>query len=90
MDVPDGADLARAHAGTHFLKERIEAEVEVRAVNEPGSFAELRELGRFVGSERERLLAHNVLPRSEHQLHLRVVELVRRRDVHDVDPLVAE
>ena len=40
--------------------------------------------------DRQRLLADDVLPGREHRLHLRVVEVVRRRQVNDVDTLVLE
>ena len=48
------------------------------------------QLGRLLGRHRERLLAHDVLPGGEHLLGLRVMEVVRRRQVHDVDRLVRE
>ena len=90
MDVPHLADLAGQHAGPGLVDEREEAQVEVRAVDEAARLGELEQLGRLLRRHRERLLADDVLPRREHLLGLRMVEVVRRRQVDDVDRVVGE
>jgi hypothetical protein len=51
---------------------------------------ELRELGRLLGVERERLLADDVLAGRERLLDLCVVQVVRRREVNDIHIVVGE
>ncbi len=87
---PDLPELAGTHPLARLLHERVEADVEVRAVHEPAPLGQLDELGGLRGGHRERLLADDVLARLERLLHLRVVEVVRRRQVDDVDPVVGE
>ena len=90
VHVPDVADLAGADALARLLHERVEADVEVRAVHETGRRREFDELRRLGGGHRERLLADDVLPGRECLLHLRMVKVVRRRQVDDVDAVVLE
>jgi hypothetical protein len=59
-------------------------------VHEPGALGERHELGGLARVERERLLADHVLARLQHRLDLRVMEVVGRRDVHDVHARVLE
>ena len=70
MDVPDLADLALAHALAGLLDDRVEADVEVRAVDEPGALRQLDELRRLDRGHRERLLADDVLAGRERLLRL--------------------
>ena len=90
VDVPDLAQLACADARARLLHDRVEADVEVRAVDEARLLGALEKLRRLLGGQRERLLADDVLAGFERRQHLRVVEVVRRREVHDVDLLVGE
>jgi hypothetical protein len=73
-----------------MLRERIEARHEVRAVDDARRFGELDELPRLGCSQRQRLLADDVLAGRQRLLNLPVVEVVRRGLVHDVDVLVLE
>ena len=90
MDVPDLADPAVRDERASFLALRVEADVEVRAVDESAALGELEQLGRLHRVQRERLLADDVLARLEDRLHLRVVQVVGRRQVHDLDALVRQ
>jgi hypothetical protein len=72
------------------VHERKEAKVEVRAVDEAARRRESEQLGRLLGRHRERLLADDVLARRERLLRLRVVQVVRRRQMDDVDGRVRE
>jgi len=90
VDVPDLPHLACAHTLAGLLDERIEANVEVRGMDEPRAPGELDELGGLVGRDRQRLLADHVFPRLERLLRLRVVQVVRRCQVDDVDSFVRE
>ena len=59
-------------------------------MDEPRPLRQLDELCGLVGRHGQRLLAHNVLPGGECLHHLRVVEMVWRRDMDDVDSVVVE
>jgi hypothetical protein len=59
-------------------------------VDEAALVGEPHELGRLRGGQRERLLADDVLAGGERGLHLRVVEVIRRRDVDDVHARVRQ
>ena len=72
------------------MDEREEAQVEVRAVDEAARLGELEQLAGLLRRHRERLLADDVLARGEHLLRLRMVQVVRRRQVDDVDRVVGE
>ncbi len=90
MHVPDGTDLAAQNQRASLLHLRIEADVEVRAVHNAALDGQLEQLSRLIGGHSERLLADDVLARLERLLDLRIVELVRRRQMDDVHTLVAE
>ena len=90
VDVPDGAEHARRHERARLMGDRIEAEVEVRAVHEPALLRKLEQLRGLRRRRRQRLLADDVLARRQGVAHLVVMEVVRRRDVDHVHPLVGE
>ena len=90
VDVPDLAQRARRHERPRLVRDRVEAEVEVRAVHEPALRRELEQLGRLRRGRRQRLLADDVLAGRQRIAHLPVMEMVRRRHVDDVHPLVGE
>ncbi len=91
VHVPDVAELAAARARTGLLDQRVEADVEVRAVDEPAALGELEQLAptrRRSGRAASR--RRRACPAASACLHLRVVEVVRRRQVDDVDAVVGE
>ena len=90
VDVPDVAQRADAHERPRLVDHRVEAKVEVRAVDEPAPLGELEQLGRLRRGRRERLLANDVLAGRQGIAYLAVMEMVRGRHVDDVDPLVGE
>src|SRR5262245_43413042 len=59
-------------------------------MDEPALVCKAHELAGLPRRQRERLLADDVLPGLERRLRLRVVQVVRRRDVDDVDAVVLE
>jgi hypothetical protein len=59
-------------------------------VHEPALDGEREQLPRLGRGQRERLLADDVLAGRERRLHLRVVQVIGRRQVHDIDALVCE
>jgi hypothetical protein len=59
-------------------------------VDEAAALGKLEELRRLRGIHRERLLADDVLTCLERRLDLRVVQMVRRRQVDDVDAPLRE
>ena len=79
--------MTSARASWHW---RVEADVEVGAVDEAASLRELDELRGLLRVDREGLLADDVLARLQCRPRLRVVELVRRRQMNDVDAIVGE
>ena len=87
---PDLSQLARVHALAGLLHERVEAHVEVRAVHESAPLGQLDELRGLRRRHRQWLLADDVLARLERLLHLRMVEVVGRRQMDDVDLVVGE
>ena len=89
----DEADVAEAAVGdelANVLVERVEADVEVDRVDGPLRAASSTRPADSVGRHRQRLLAHDVLAGGEDRLRLRDVEVVRGRDVDDVDARVVE
>ena len=89
-DQPDVPHPAVAHEPRHVLVERVEPDVEVDRVDEAARRGQPDEVARLVRGHRQGLLAHDVPARREDRLDLRVVQLVGRRDVDDVDPVVVE
>ena len=59
-------------------------------MDEPALLGEAEQLAGLLRGERQRLLAHDVLAGGEHAFDLRVVEVVRRRQMDDVDALVGQ
>jgi hypothetical protein len=90
VNVPDVAEASLGDQRPRLLALGVEAGVEVRGVDEPAAPGELEQLRRLRRVQRERLLADDVLPRLERRPHLRIVQVVRRRHVDDVDALVCE
>jgi hypothetical protein len=90
VDVPDLAERALIQERPRLLHERIEPRHEVRAMDDPRRVRELDQLSRLGRRQGERFLADNVLASRKRLLHLRVVQVVRRRQVHDVDAVVLE
>ena len=89
-DQVDVAQRPGAHPGRGLLDLRVEADVEVHGVHEPGALGERHELGGLARVHAERLLADDVLAGLQHRLDLRVVEVVGRREVDDVHARVRE
>ena len=90
VDAVDRAEVAAADPRAGLPAERVEADVVVRAVDEPALLGEPEQLAGLRGGQRQRLLADDVLAGREHGLHLRVVEVVRRRQVDDADAVVVQ
>ena len=90
MDVPDVAELAARDERAGLLALRVEADVEVRAVDEPASLGELEQLRRLLRVIASGFSQTTCLPASSACLRLRVVEMVRRRQMDDVDAIVGE
>jgi hypothetical protein len=90
VNVPDLPQLAGVYPRTRLPDQRIEAKVEVRAVDEAGALCQLQELGGLGGREGKRLLADHVLAGLERLLRLRVMQVVRSGQMDDVDALVGE
>ena len=57
VHAPQPAELAIPDARPHLLHERVEPDVEVRAVDEAARSRQLEQLSRLIGGQRERLLA---------------------------------
>src|SRR5207302_10448039 len=77
VDVPDLADAAVREERPGLLALRVEADVEVRAVDEAAALGELEQLGGLPRVERKGLFADDVLAGRERRAHLRVVQVVR-------------
>ena len=90
MHVPHLAQLAVPHPRPRLLHQRVEADVEVRAMHETALIGECGQLLRLGRGDRKRLLADDVLPGGEDRLHLRVVKIVRRREMDDIDAVVRQ
>ena len=90
VDVPDLADAAVREERPGLLALRVEADVEVRAVDEAAALGELEELGRLRRGHRQRLLTDDVLARRQAGLQLRVVQHVGRGHVHHIDRRIGE
>ena len=89
-DEPDVSKLSRSDELVDVLVERVEADVEVDGVHLPAARRTLDQVGGLLGGHGQWLLAHHVPIRVEDASHLRVVEVVRRGDVDDLDAIVVE
>ena len=89
-DEPDVSKLSRRDELVGVLVERVEADVEVDGVHLPAARCTLDEVGGLLGGHGQWLLAYHVAIRVEDESHLRVVEVVRRGDVNDLDAIVVE
>jgi hypothetical protein len=70
VDAVDGTEVPAPDARASLSAERVEADVVVRAVDEPAVRGEPEQLAGLPRRERERLLADDVLARGEHRLDL--------------------
>ena len=85
VEVPDAAEHAVAHECSRVVDHRVEADVEVGAVHATARAGELEQLAGLVARRGEGLLADDVLARCEDGFDLRVMQVVRRGHVDDVD-----
>ena len=89
-DQADVADATLADERRDVLVERVEADVEVDRVDEAARVGQRDELRGLRRGHRQRLLADDVAARGQDLPDLRVVELVGRGDVDDLDRVVRE
>jgi hypothetical protein len=89
-DEPDLAQAAVGDQRSCVLVQRVEADVEVRRVDETRLGGQGDQPCRLVGGHREWLLADDMLARPQRGLRLAEVEVVRRRDVDGGHAVVRE
>jgi hypothetical protein len=89
-DEPHVADRVAGDHLAQVLVDRVEADVEVHSGDSVRGIRDPDELCGLRGRHGERLLADDVPAGGQDGLDLRVVEVVRRRDVDDLDPAVVE
>jgi hypothetical protein len=90
LELEEGVARLADHAGSDRARELrlagAEAELGAEQVHDTGALGGVEHLSRFRRVERERLLAHHVLPRADRLQHDRTVRARRRDDGDDVDP----
>ena len=89
----DEANVAQCPLGDRLaqvLVEGIETDVEVDRADQARGGGETNQIGRLGCGHGQRLLAHDMTSRGEDLSGLRHVQVVRRRDVHDLHALVGQ
>ena len=83
-------DVASSNGHASLLDERIPAVVERDRMDDAGAFRFVEKRSCLGAGHRQRLVGHDVLAPGDRGTGHRVVQVVRRRDVHDVDTGVVE
>ena len=85
-DRQDPAQLAPGDTGVHLLAERIEAKIVIHSGRLLGMRrGDFDQLSGLLGTDRQRLLAKDVLARLEGALGMLEVDIIGRGDVHGAD-----
>src|SRR3984893_4832709 len=89
----DESHLAKPAFANQLMKvlaQWIEPNVEVHRMDEAAGLRELEQPGGFGRGHGQRLFAHDMLARRQRGLCMRVMDVVGRRDVYDIDALIGQ